>query len=80
MSIDSPVTAGPASRSASDSVFFGIMNGLELGTFVPGQRLVETDLVEQFGVGRNSVREALQRLAAEALSTCRAIAARSSGA
>jgi len=40
MSIDSPVTEGPASRSASDSVFFGIMNGLELGTFVPCQRLV----------------------------------------
>ncbi len=67
MLIDAPVTAGPASRSASDSVFFGIVNGLELGTFVPGQRLVETDLAEQFGVGRNSVREALQRLAAEGI-------------
>ncbi|QQX88953.1 GntR family transcriptional regulator [Cupriavidus necator] len=43
------------------------MNGLELGHFVPGQRLVETDLVTQFGVGRNSVREALQRLAAEGI-------------
>ncbi|GLC91164.1 GntR family transcriptional regulator [Cupriavidus sp. TA19] len=48
-------------------MFFGIMNGLELGSFVPGQRLVETDLVAQFGVGRNSVREALQRLAAEGI-------------
>lgn len=56
-----------ASRSASDTVFFGILKGLELGSFVPGQRLVETDLVTEFGVGRNSVREALQRLAAEGI-------------
>lgn len=54
-------------RSASDIVFFGIIGGLELGSFVPGQRLVETDLVTEFGVGRNSVREALQRLAAEGI-------------
>ncbi|WP_420994502.1 GntR family transcriptional regulator [Cupriavidus sp. 30B13] len=43
------------------------MSGLELGSFVPGQRLVEADLATQFGVGRNSVREALQRLAAEGI-------------
>jgi len=30
---------------------------------VPGQRLVETDLAARFGVGRNAVREAMQRLA-----------------
>lgn len=54
-------------RSASDIVFYGIIGGLELGSFVPGQRLVETDLVTEFGVGRNSVREALQRLAAEGI-------------
>lgn len=51
--------------SASDAVFFGIVNGLEMQIFVPAQRLVEADLAAQFGVGRNSVREALQRLAAE---------------
>lgn len=52
-------------RSASGSVFYGIMSGLEAQAFVPGQRLVEVDLAEQYGVSRNSVREALQRLAAE---------------
>ncbi|WP_011300745.1 GntR family transcriptional regulator [Cupriavidus necator] len=67
MPIDTPTDASPADGSASDTVFFGIMSGLELGTFVPGQRLVETDLVAHFGVGRNSVREALQRLAAEGI-------------
>src|SRR3546814_19638748 len=30
---------------------------------VPGQRLVETELALHFGVGRNAVREAMQRLA-----------------
>ena len=51
--------------SASDIVFFGITNGLGLQKFIPGQRLVEADLAVQFGVGRNSVREALHRLAAD---------------
>lgn len=57
--------ADPTLSSASDSVFSGITNGLVLQKFVPGQRLVEADLAIQFGVGRNSVREALQRLLAE---------------
>src|SRR5215212_3192469 len=52
-------------ETSSDLVFFGIVNELEAQTLVPGQRLVEVDLASQFGVGRNSVREALQRLAAE---------------
>lgn len=51
--------------SASDTVFHGIVSGLETQRFVPGQRLVEADLAAQFDVGRNSVREALQRLAAD---------------
>ncbi|NYH98599.1 DNA-binding GntR family transcriptional regulator [Cupriavidus plantarum] len=63
----SPANDAASGRSASDNVFFGILKGLELGRFVPGQRLVETDLVTEFGVGRNSVREALQRLAAEGI-------------
>ncbi|GAB3327720.1 GntR family transcriptional regulator [Bordetella tumulicola] len=53
------------SKSASDLVFQGILRELEAHTLVPGQRLVEVDLAAHFGVGRNSVREALQRLAAE---------------
>ena len=60
-------TAGEDAISASDLVFFGIVNGLESQQLVPAQRLVEIDLAEQFSVGRNSVREALQRLAAEGI-------------
>ena len=58
-------TADDVLASASEIVFFGITNGLVLQKLVPGQRLVEADLAIQFGVGRNSVREALHRLAAE---------------
>lgn len=53
--------------SASDSVFFGIVNALEAQEVVPGQRLVEMELASHYGVGRNSVREALQRLEAEGI-------------
>lgn len=54
-----------APEGASDAVFSGIVHCLERRVFVPGQRLVEADLAARFDVGRNSVREALQRLAAE---------------
>jgi DNA-binding GntR family transcriptional regulator len=55
------------SESASDAIFYGVVHGLEAQRFVPGQRLVESDLASQFGVGRNSVREAIQRLAADGI-------------
>jgi DNA-binding GntR family transcriptional regulator len=45
-------------------VYRAIMQDLEEHRMVPGQRLVETDLAIRFGVGRNAVREAMQRLAA----------------
>lgn len=51
--------------SASDAIFAAVMNGLENQTFVPAQRLIESDLAATFGVSRNSVREGLQRLVAE---------------
>jgi len=54
-------------RRASDVVFWGVVQGLEEHTYAPGQRLVETDLMARFEVGRNSVREAMQRLAAEGI-------------
>ncbi|SAK88947.1 GntR family transcriptional regulator [Caballeronia hypogeia] len=53
--------------SATQLVYQGIARGLERGSFVPGQRLVEGDLADFFEVGRNSVREALQRLAADGI-------------
>lgn len=50
--------------AASRRVSRGIMQALETQRLIPGQRLVETDLARQYGVGRNAVREAVQWLAA----------------
>ena len=60
-----PKSESTETASASSAVFYGIMNGLAEQTLVPGQRLVEVDLAEQYRVSRNSVREALQQLAAQ---------------
>jgi DNA-binding GntR family transcriptional regulator len=52
---------------ASQSVYSGILKALEAGAVVPGQRLTESELAAQFGVGRNAVREAMQRLSARGI-------------
>ncbi|WP_335984070.1 MULTISPECIES: GntR family transcriptional regulator [Streptomycetaceae] len=56
--------SGRAGRSAVQQ---GIRQALAAGDMVPGQRLVEQELSDGFGVTRSSVREALQELAAEGL-------------
>lgn len=53
-----------AAASAAKRVSRGIMKALENREIVPGQRLVEGELAERYGVGRNAVREAIQWLAA----------------
>jgi DNA-binding GntR family transcriptional regulator len=55
-------TAAKPVAGASQRVYLGILQGLEQHQMVPGQRLMETELALQFGVGRNAVREAMQRL------------------
>lgn len=51
--------------SSSDQIVSDVVRGLYEGRFVAGQRLVEPDLMRLYGVSRGTVREALQRLAAE---------------
>jgi DNA-binding GntR family transcriptional regulator len=58
-------TAHPA--SSPDLIFREIIQGLYKGIYVPGQRLVEVDLTQKWGVSRGTVREALNRLAAEGI-------------
>ncbi len=48
-------------------IFREVVQGLYKGSYVPGQRLVETDLTQRWGVSRGTVREALNRLAAEGI-------------
>ncbi|MEH6758421.1 MAG: GntR family transcriptional regulator [Parasphingorhabdus sp.] len=54
----------PVITSSVDKIASTMMEYLEAGRLVPGQRLIETELAAQFGVGRNAIREAMQRLAA----------------
>lgn len=44
-----------------------IVEAIEAGTYKPGDRLVESELAELFGVSRTPVREALQRLETQAM-------------
>ncbi len=51
--------------SAVDQVMEAIKAGIHTARYVPGQRLVEPDMMRDFDVSRGTVREALRRLAAE---------------
>jgi DNA-binding GntR family transcriptional regulator len=46
-----------------------IVEAIDNGLFRPGDRLVESELAERFGVSRTPVREALQRLETQAMLT-----------
>jgi len=46
-----------------------ILEAIDTGVYRPGDRLVESELAERFGVSRTPVREALQRLETQSLLT-----------
>jgi DNA-binding GntR family transcriptional regulator len=64
-----PSANGEDKISSTDQIVAGILRGLYEGQYVAGQKLTEADLTRRFSVGRGTVREALQRLAAEGLVT-----------
>ena len=44
-----------------------ILGAIDGGVYKPGDRLVESELAERFGVSRTPIREALQRLETQSL-------------
>jgi DNA-binding GntR family transcriptional regulator len=50
-----------------ETVVRHLVEAIEAGRLVPGQRLVEADLTADLGISRNLLREAFRRLAAEGL-------------
>lgn len=46
-----------------------ILEAIDMGTYRPGDRLVESELAERFGVSRTPIREALQRLETQSMLT-----------
>jgi DNA-binding GntR family transcriptional regulator len=58
-------TPRPSRGSAVDRLAAEVLRRLRDGELAPGQRLIESELVAEFGAGRSTVREALSRLAAE---------------
>ncbi|MCB4379364.1 GntR family transcriptional regulator [uncultured Tateyamaria sp.] len=56
-----------AARPTHTDAYSMILEAIDIGTYRPGDRLVESELAERFGVSRTPVREALQRLETQSL-------------
>ena len=56
-----------APRPNNTDAYSMILEAIDIGTYRPGDRLVESELAERFGVSRTPVREALQRLETQSL-------------
>jgi len=54
-------------RPVNTDAYSMILEAIDIGTYRPGDRLVESELAERFGVSRTPVREALQRLETQSL-------------
>lgn len=54
-------------KTAQIDAYALILDAIDVGVYKPGDRLVESELAERFGVSRTPVREALQRLETQSL-------------
>ena len=57
----------PSQRTPPKDAYDMILGAIDVGEFRPGDRLVESDLADRFGVSRTPIREALQRLETQSL-------------
>ena len=54
-------------RTPNKDAYGLILEAIDVGVYKPGDRLVESELAERFGVSRTPIREALQRLETQSL-------------
>lgn len=54
-------------RTPQKDAYSLILEAIDVGDYKPGDRLVENELAERFGVSRTPIREALQRLETQSL-------------
>ncbi len=57
----------PDTKASQKDAYAMILDAIDRGTYKPGDRLVESELAERFGVSRTPIREALQRLETQSL-------------
>lgn len=57
----------PDVKTGPTDAYSMILEAIDIGTYRPGDRLVESELAERFGVSRTPIREALQRLETQSL-------------
>ncbi|MEM9435015.1 MAG: GntR family transcriptional regulator [Pseudomonadota bacterium] len=59
----------PLPKPANTDAYGLILHAIDVGRYKPGDRLVESELAERFGVSRTPIREALQRLETQSMLT-----------
>jgi DNA-binding GntR family transcriptional regulator len=57
----------PSEKPGHKDAYDLILEAIDIGVYKPGDRLVESELAERFGVSRTPIREALQRLETQSL-------------
>lgn len=55
------------SKQPNKDAYSQILEAIDIGVYRPGDRLVESELAERFGMSRTPIREALQRLETQSL-------------